>query len=531
MSIQKPLSTHWADVTAFKIIKTYKDKETYTVASGITPSGVVHIGNFREVITVDLVARALKDLGKSVRFIYSWDDFDTFRKVPLNLPNQEELHKHLRKPISVVPDPYGECASYAQKNEKVFEKELNILGINPEFLYQYQRYSSGLYAAEIIKALQNKEKIKAILNKYRTEPLEDDWLPTSIYCEQCFKDEMEYERYDGDRCYSYKCKSCGYQNSVDIFQAKTLKLNWRTDWPMRWYYENVDFEPGGKDHSVKGGSYDTGRQIVEALWNRQAPMYLQYDFVSIKGYKGKMSSSLGNLISLSEALEIYSPQIIRYIFAAQQPNHDFSLSFDIDVIRIYDEFDALEKQIILSSAPNKSSKWEVLRRIYQFSTLDHIIPQHIPYRPPFRELCGRLQIYDGDIYKTMHRFYSSNIKTEQDEAAFVDRSKCALIWLEKYALEDFKYRINKAPINIECSQVQQEALLQLKKLIQNIDVNSICPSDLNQLIYEEIIHSYDLEPKEFFALVYKKLINREQGPRLANFIIELGKERVLSLLE
>ena len=65
----KPFSPHWADVAAAKIIQTWGDKDKYTVASGITPSGTVHIGNFREVITVEFVRKALESLGKKVRFI------------------------------------------------------------------------------------------------------------------------------------------------------------------------------------------------------------------------------------------------------------------------------------------------------------------------------------------------------------------------------------------------------------------------------------------------------------------------------
>ena len=64
-------TAHWADIYAKKIIEEKGKKERYTVASGITPSGTVHIGNFREVISVDLVARALGDMGQNVRFIYS----------------------------------------------------------------------------------------------------------------------------------------------------------------------------------------------------------------------------------------------------------------------------------------------------------------------------------------------------------------------------------------------------------------------------------------------------------------------------
>ena len=60
----------WADQIASEIIKRNPKKKTYVCASGITPSGTIHIGNFREVITTDLVVKALEDNGKKVRFVY-----------------------------------------------------------------------------------------------------------------------------------------------------------------------------------------------------------------------------------------------------------------------------------------------------------------------------------------------------------------------------------------------------------------------------------------------------------------------------
>ena len=65
----------WADKIAEDIIKQRGKKKEFVCASGITPSGTVHIGNFREIITTDLVVRALKDKGKKVKFIYSWEDY------------------------------------------------------------------------------------------------------------------------------------------------------------------------------------------------------------------------------------------------------------------------------------------------------------------------------------------------------------------------------------------------------------------------------------------------------------------------
>ena len=99
-------SFHWTDVAADRIIAEKGDKKSYTLAAGITPSGTVHIGNFREIITVDLVRRALEKRCKKVRFIYSWDDFDVFRKVPANMPKQDILKTFLRNPFLATPDSF-----------------------------------------------------------------------------------------------------------------------------------------------------------------------------------------------------------------------------------------------------------------------------------------------------------------------------------------------------------------------------------------------------------------------------------------
>ena len=526
----KPISPHWADQTVSRIVSYWGDRDAYTVASGITPSGTVHIGNFREVITVDLVARALRSAGKKVRFIYSWDDFDTFRKVPANLPEQEMLATQLRKPISRVPDAHGIHKSYADYNMKAFEAELDKVGIAPEYLVQHQRYGDGLYADAIRKTLENTETIKKILNQYRKTPLGHDWLPTAIYCDSCECDEMDYQRYTGDWSYSYKCSSCGHEETIDIRKTKNLKLNWRTDWPMRWNFEAVDFEPGGKDHSSEGGSYDTAKQIVKEVFDRRAPSYLQYDFVSIKGAGGKMSSSSGHLITLGEALHVYDPQVIRWIFASQRPNHDFSLAFDQDVIKTYDEFDRAEKAA-LGPKPEKLGKWPMVRRTYELSLVNEgQIPEVAPYRAPFRELCNRLQIVDGDAEKALEKFYKNDVKTEADHEAFLLRCECAWNWLQTHAPEEFIYTINTEAVSKDYSELQTNALSALKSLVSTTDLEAIDSKDLNQLLYDDVIRKCEIDAKEFFSLVYQRLINRDRGPRLPSFLKEIGQERLLALL-
>src|SRR5690554_7667670 len=150
-------STHWADIYADKIVREKGPKEQYTCASGITPSGTVHIGNFREIISVELIVRALRDKGHKVRFIYSWDDYDVFRKVPKNMPKPEVLETYLRKPITDVPDTTENYSNYAEANEKAVEKLLPIVGIVPEYIYQAQKYKNSDYAEGMRQALLHKE--------------------------------------------------------------------------------------------------------------------------------------------------------------------------------------------------------------------------------------------------------------------------------------------------------------------------------------------------------------------------------------
>lgn len=189
---------HWADIYAEKVIREKGDKPLYTCASGITPSGTVHIGNFREIISVDLVVRALREMGKQVRFIYSWDDYDVFRKVPKNMPEPELLAKYLRYPIVLVPDTTGRADNYARGNEIDVERELPKVGIHPEYIYQAARYRASEYADGIRMALEKRDEIKAILDKYRTEPLPDTWLPISVFSSFTHKDTTTVLSWDGE---------------------------------------------------------------------------------------------------------------------------------------------------------------------------------------------------------------------------------------------------------------------------------------------------------------------------------------------
>jgi lysyl-tRNA synthetase, class I len=513
---------HWTDVAAEKIIREKGDKDSYTVAAGITPSGTVHIGNFREIITVDLVKKALERRGKIVRFIYSWDDFDVFRKVPKNMPKQKELESELRKPIVDVSDPHEKAESYARHHEIMVEEDVVRVGIKPEFIFQSKEYRKGKYAKEMKHALENKDKIIKTLNAYRKEPLADDWLPVSVFSEKFGDDKIKNLRWDGNWSLSYELEDSTVE-TVNFQKGGNVKLKWRVDWPMRWAFEKVDFEPGGKDHSTTGGSFDTGKQICQEVWDHDAPTYVMYDFITVRGVGGKMSSSKGDVITLRNVLEVYEPEVIRYLFAGTRPNREFSISFDTDVLALYEEFDRVER-IYFGLEKVNEKKTEQNRVAYELSFIGEI-PKTIPYQPSLRHLTTLIQIYNFDIDKVIG-YFEKELKDEHDKKRLRARAECAKNWVQKHAPEDFRFHVQDK-CQITLVDKEKEILHQLAaKLIEK----EWTDKELHEEMYI-LCKNNEFPSGDFFKLAYGVLINKQKGPRLASFILEIGKEKVADLFK
>lgn len=75
----------WAENIAKQIIARRPDKDEYVCAAGISPSGSIHIGNFRDIATSYFVVQALRGMGRKARLLFSWDEFDRLRKIPVNV--------------------------------------------------------------------------------------------------------------------------------------------------------------------------------------------------------------------------------------------------------------------------------------------------------------------------------------------------------------------------------------------------------------------------------------------------------------
>ena len=252
---------------ADKIIARNPNKEEYVCAAGISPSGSVHIGNFRDVATSFFVVKALQKKGKKAKLLFSWDDFDRLRKVPSNVQQiTQGFEENIGKPYTFITDPFNQDESYGVHFEKEFEESLKRLGVEVDARYQTKNYTSGLYREHIIHSLNKRKEIYDILMKFKTQDANDEdrenYYPISIYCEHSLKDNTKVTSYDpqtGD--IEFYCSDCQQTHKVNVNTYNLIKLVWKVDWPMRWLYENVDFEPGGKDHASINGSYDTSKEI------------------------------------------------------------------------------------------------------------------------------------------------------------------------------------------------------------------------------------------------------------------------------
>lgn len=488
----------WADAIADRIIKERGKKKEYVCASGITPSGTIHIGNFREVITTELVVRALKDKGEKVRFIYSWDDFDRFRKVPKNI--KKDFEKYVGMPVSDVPSPFGK-GSYAQYFEKEFEEQLKKVGVKAEFIYQSEMNKKCKYASLIKVALDKKDVIIKILNKYRKEPLTENWWPIAIYCEKCKKDFTKIINIK-DYEIEYTCE-CGFKNKIDFRKKGIVSVKWRVDWPMRWKYEDVDFEPGGIDHSVEGGSYSTGKEIIKEVYNGEAPMYVFYDWVNVKGIALKdFHSSKGNVFTVGDVEEVYEPEILRYLFVGTKPKTGFQISFDNDVIKIYEDYDELERKYYNKKANPRE------KRIYELCQIK--LKKEKPNKESFRHLISLVQI--GKL---------EGLNKESKE-----RAEKVKNWLEKYAGEDMKFKVQEK-INVKLSAKEKSALIKLKEVLKK-------KKHTEESLFNEfynICEKENIKNTEFFDAAYRVIINKKKGPRLAALILIVGQDKIIKLLE
>ncbi len=484
---------HWADVIAEDLLK--KGKK-HRIATGITPSGHIHLGNLREMLTADAVRRAVIDKGGEAELIYIADTFDPLRKRYPFLP--EEYEKYVGMPLSEIPDPEGCHKNYADHFLEPFLESLEILGIPVKVEKADEMYKEGRYEEAIRTALKRRDDIARIIEEVTGRKLEEDWYPFMPLCEECGRiNSAKVTGFDEKWIY-YRC-SCGHEGKASYRGGG--KLTWRVDWAARWKILGITCEPFGKDHAAAGGSYDTGKRLAREIFGIEPPYPIPYEWINLKGV-GAMSSSKGIVIPVREFLDVLPPEIVRYIIIRVKPKKH--IDFDpANLLELVDEFEeGIKKK----------------DRAVELSLVGDVEYSDIP----FRHLVVVGQIAKWDLSKVFEILERTGYKIDEKARRDVERRiKYAKNWLEKFAPERLKFEIAES---VDPSTFSEDEKRFLRTFAERLS-DDMKPEDIHNLVYQ-VANELGLKPAKGFQAIYKAILGKNYGPRAGYFIKMLGIEWV-----
>ncbi|MGW5679328.1 lysine--tRNA ligase [Streptomyces sp. NPDC003860] len=571
---QSSTETDWVSRFADEVIAESERRapgKRIVVASGISPSGPVHLGNLREVMTPHLVADEIRRRGYEVRHLISWDDYDRYRKVPAGVPgvDPEAWAEHIGRPLTSVPAPEGSpYPNWAEHFKAALVESLAELGVEFEGISQTEMYTSGAYRQQVLHAMKHRADIDEILGRYRTKKApakqkqsqkpvdeaeleaaegsgaaaEDDgtgsagYFPYKPYCGGCGRDLTVVTGYDDETTeLTYRCGACGFAETVRLSEFDRGKLVWKVDWPMRWAYEGVVFEPSGVDHSSPGSSFQVG-EFICPIFGGERPIGPMYAFVGISGM-AKMSSSKGGVPTPGDALKIMEAPLLRWLYARRRPNQAFKIAFDQEIQRLYDEWDKLGAKVADGSVlPADAAAYGRAVR-----TAAGELPS-TPRPMPYRTLASVVDITGGHDEQTIR------ILSELDPANPVDsldevrpRLDRAENWITTQVPADARTVVRDEPDVELLSSLDDEARESLRLLLEGLDTHWSLEG-LTTLVYGVPKVMAGLEPeakptpelkvaqRQFFALLYRLLVTRETGPRLPTLLLAVGAERVRKLV-
>ncbi|UYB41599.1 lysine--tRNA ligase [Streptomyces sp. Je 1-4] len=569
---QQSTETDWVSRFADEVIAEAERRapgKPIVCASGLSPSGPIHLGNLREVMTPHFVADEIRRRGYEVRHLISWDDYDRYRKVPAGVAGVDESWaEHIGKPLTSVPAPAGSAyPNWAEHFKAAMSEALAELGVDYDGIGQTEQYTSGVYREQVLHAMKHRAEIDAILGQYRTKKApakksqkpvdeaeleaaegsgaaaEDDgsggsagYFPYKPYCGQCAKDLTTVTSYDDETTeLAYTC-ACGFGETVRLSEFNRGKLVWKVDWPMRWAYEGVIFEPSGVDHSSPGSSFVVGGQIVRKIFGGDQPIGPMYAFVGISGM-AKMSSSRGGVPTPGDALKIMEAPLLRWLYARRKPNQSFKIAFDQEIQRLYDEWDKLESKVADGSAlPADAAAYSRAAR-----TAAGELPR-TPRPLPYRTLASVADItagHDEQTLRILSDLDPDNPVTTLDETR--PRLDRAEYWITTQVPAEQRTIVRDEPDEELLGTLDEQSRGSLRLLLDGLDTHWSLDG-LTTLVYGVPKVQAGLEPdakptpelkvaqRAFFALLYNLLVGRDTGPRLPTLLLAVGADRVRKLL-
>ena len=496
---------HWADATARKLAER---EGRHEISTGISPSGPIHVGNLREVMTADVLYRALRDLGREAGFHFVADNFDPLRRVYPFL-DPAVYTPLVGRPLSEIPCPCGRHADYGDHFLQPFLESLQRLGIDVRLVRGDQLYKSGRMSGVIVEALEGRDVIARILRDVTGKQVEPEWSPFDPLCTACGRlTTTSVTGYSKEqRTVDFRC-DCGASGSVPM--AGGGKLTWRVDWPARWKVLGVTAEPFGKDHATAGGSYDTGKRIAREVFGSEPPFPVTYEWISLKG-QGDMSSSKGNVVSTDRMLKVVPPDVLRYLIVRTPPERSIAFDPGLPLLSLVDEYDDIE-------AAGRDLRALALSRASDYR----------PVGVPFKHLVNVVQMANFDFNRVLEILARGGYRID-DAEALRERSEYARRWLEEFAPADMKFSL-RATLPEEAAQLTPPQKEFLRRAAGRIE-KEMSAETIHQRVYAAAGEVEGLKPADAFQAIYLALLGTRRGPRAGWFLSILDHDFVIRRLQ
>lgn len=487
------------------------------IESGSAPSGTYHLGHLRELLIADAILLELRRRERQARHIQFVDDLDAFRKVPVNVP--AEYEEYFGYPICDIPAPDGSDRSYADFFLQTLIDACEVLGVEVEYIRAYEKYREGFYVPAIERSLERVPQIRHALETVSGRQLDEHWSPIQVLEDGRLRKRpfkgidtqtktLQYENADGT------IQSVRYDNGE-------VKLDWRLDWPGRWWIQNVSAEPSGRDHMTKGSSYDTGVQIMKEVFEAEPPYPISYDFINMAGDNKKMSASKGTGLDAVEGAEIMPAEVVRYFVLSAPPLKRLYFDPINGLIQLMDEFAAFAA---------KDDKTEDEKQLWYICTRG-VESERSVSRVPFSHLVNSYQASLKNADKTLEVIKRTEHADLAGEEAHIIRNELKFIdqWLEKRAPEDVKFSLKQSADGTDFSDVQTAFFADLAKKIE------AAPADADGQWFHQAIYEFKeitgLAPKELFTSLYQLLIGKDSGPRAGWFLSILPRDWLIKRLK
>ncbi|MCK4687102.1 MAG: lysine--tRNA ligase [Candidatus Lokiarchaeota archaeon] len=559
---------HWLEEIVDKIL--VRNESLITLATGKTPSGQTHIGILREIIICDALRRIFEKKGKNVRFFLFLDSLDAAKRFPAYI-NQEFQEKHKGKPFSLIPCPFKDCGceSYAHHFGNELISTFDDFGIRTEIIWSHNLYKTKKMQEKIKISLENTDKIKKILKKYILPTLDEEkkanfiemqknWMPVMAICEKC--DKIQHLKKDGfikpnrileyfknEQKVSYICSACGYESELSIYSGR-LKLNWRVDWPAKWSIYKTTCEPAGKDHSVKGGAYDTGLELCQEIFEFVGPVKVPYEWLRLGDQD--MKTSKGIVFTPKKYLEVADPELYRMLILRTNPIKHISLRIE-EYPQYFDYYDKMENIYFSLEDVDNEEEEKFLQYLYPLTKIN-TIPEVKSFKISLKLLIFLSQLQNILVTEKLYNKVKSIMEKEglkkmisiEEFEFLLNRTENWIREVKKIIQNEKdprkrkeltnKIDIFEIPENVDnkiIEKLDDKQLQGIKLLRKYIEDTKDLNEDLVQnKIFSMAKDNLNILPRKMFEAIYQIILGKKFGPRLGPFLTLLDKDWVLERL-